>query len=76
MSNSKRWVEKKKQRFRGVRMYKKPDRNQETLDDFILPFGGRLKSDNRWVKMARMMPWDFIEDIYLGRTEKTNLSRN
>ena len=46
-------------------MYRKRDRNQQTLDDFILPFGGKLKADNRWVKMAGMMPWDFIEDIYL-----------
>jgi len=45
-------------------MYRKRDREQITLDDFILPFGGKLRADNRWVKLAAMMPWDFIEDIY------------
>jgi len=53
-------------------MYRKRDRNQQTLDDFILPFGGKLKADNRWVKMARMMPWDFIEDIYLESMSQEN----
>ena len=56
----------------GRKMYRKRDRNQETLDDFILPFGGKLKADNRWVKMARMMPWDFIEDIYVESMSEEN----
>lgn len=29
-----------------------------------MPFGGKLRADNRWVKLAELMPWDFIEDIY------------
>lgn len=29
-----------------------------------MPFGGKLKADNRWVKLANLMPWDKIEDIY------------
>jgi len=45
-------------------MYRKRDRAQITLDDFIMPFGGKLRADNRWVKLAELMPWDFIEDIY------------
>jgi hypothetical protein len=53
-------------------MYRKRDRNQQTVDDFILPFGGKLKADNRWVKMAQMMPWDFIEDIYLESMSQEN----
>jgi hypothetical protein len=35
-----------------------------TLDDFILPFGGKLQAGNRWVKLSRLMPWDYIEDVY------------
>lgn len=46
------------------KMYRKRDREQITLDDFITPFGGKLLANNRWVKLAEMMPWDFIEDIY------------
>lgn len=50
--------------LRGADMYRKRNKTQLTLDDFILPFGGKLLADNRWVKMAQLMPWDFIEDIY------------
>ena len=35
-----------------------------TLEDFILPFGGKLDAGNRWVKLAALMPWDMIEDVY------------
>lgn len=46
-------------------MYKKKsERLQMTLEDFVLPFGGRLSAENRWVKLAGLMPWDMIEDIY------------
>jgi len=29
-----------------------------------MPFGGKLRAGNRWVKLAGIMPWDFIEDVY------------
>lgn len=45
-------------------MYKKIDREQLSFEEFILPFGGKLLADNRWVKIAKLMPWDIIEDIY------------
>lgn len=45
-------------------MYKKADRNQISIDEFILPFGGKLNPENRWVKLAELMPWELIEDIY------------
>jgi len=35
-----------------------------TVEDFIPPFGGKLNADNRWVKMAKIIPWEMIEDIY------------
>ena len=35
-----------------------------TLEDFILPFGGKLDAGSRWVKLAALMPWDMIEDVY------------
>ena len=48
-------------------MYRKRDRDQLTLEHFLLPFGGKLSADNRWVKLAQLMPWDFIEDIYAAQ---------
>ena len=44
-------------------MYRKKD-NQQTIEDFILPFEGKLKADNRWVEMAEIVPWDEIEQEY------------
>jgi len=31
---------------------------------FILPFGGRLKPENRWVKLSSVVPWDDLEPAY------------
>jgi len=31
------------------------------MEEFFLPFGGRLRKDNRWVQMANMIPWDHVE---------------
>ena len=44
-------------------MYRKKD-NQQTIDDFILPFDGALQADNRWVIKARLIPWDDSEGDY------------
>ena len=30
------------------------------MDEFFMPFGGRLMKDNRWVRLAEMMPWDVL----------------
>jgi hypothetical protein len=51
-------------------MYRKRNREQVSLDDFIPPFGGKLLADNRWVKLARVIPWDRIEDRYARRFGK------
>jgi transposase, IS5 family len=33
-------------------------------DDFFLPFGGKLNKNNRWVKLAAIIPWWEFEDRY------------
>ncbi len=38
-------------------MYRKND-GQTTTYDFILPFGGHLKEDNRRVKLHHMIDWE------------------
>lgn len=38
--------------------------NQTEFVDFLLPFGGKLKISNRWVKLADMMPWQVVEECY------------
>lgn len=34
------------------------------LEEFIMPFGGKLNANNRWVKLSKVIPWDIIEDRY------------
>ena len=35
-----------------------------TFEKFFLPFGGKLRSDNRWVKLAKRIPWHEFEETY------------
>jgi len=44
-------------------MYRKPS-PQFTIDDFILPFSGKLNAENRWVRLAKLIPWDEFEEDY------------
>ena len=44
-------------------IYRK-QKNQPEFEDFYLPFGGKLRSDNRWVKLAKIIPWGEIEERY------------
>jgi len=30
-------------------------------DDFFLPLGGKLNKENRWVKLAQLVPWAYAE---------------
>ena len=36
----------------------KADPHQTEFVDFYLPFNGRLKASNRWLKLAALVPWD------------------
>lgn len=38
--------------------------NQPSFPDFKLPFNSRLSKDNRWVKLANLIPWEKIEQHY------------
>jgi transposase, IS5 family len=38
--------------------------SQLLISDFILPFDGKLDSDNRWIILAKQIPWDSIVNIY------------
>ena len=44
-------------------MFRKMEK-QLYIEEFILPFAGKLKADNRWVKLAKIIPWDIIEERY------------
>lgn len=38
--------------------------SQPEFPDFYLPFGGKLDSKNRWVRLAQLVPWDVVESCY------------
>jgi len=59
-------------------MYRQQDKEQLGIEDYFLPFEGQLDSENRWVKLSKLMPWDYIEEVYskgfspdTGRAAKT-----
>ena len=44
-------------------MYKHTSKQLE-FENFNLPFEGKLRSDNRWVKLAKFIPWEDFESSY------------
>jgi len=46
-------------------MYRSDSRGQLEFPNFYLPFSGHLDPDNRWIALARLIPWDLAEEIYL-----------
>lgn len=44
-------------------MYRRPT-SQMVFEEFILPFEGKLDANNRWVKLAKIIPWEQIENDY------------
>jgi hypothetical protein len=48
-------------------MYRREHRDQLSFKDFFLPFGGQLSGDNRWIKLAELIPWDDLEDDYASQ---------
>ncbi len=45
-------------------MYRIEDKKQQRLENFILPFGGHLNEENRWVLLSEKVPWEEIEQDY------------
>ncbi len=51
-------------------MYRTASPGQLSFQDFYLPFGGKLSGDNRWVKLAELIPWEEFEQAYAGQFSK------
>jgi len=45
-------------------MYRSKNHQQLEFSDFYLPFSGHLDPENRWVTLARLVPWELAEEIY------------
>ncbi len=48
-------------------MYRREHRDQLSFEDFFLPFGGKLSGDNRWIRLAELIPWEELEDDYAAQ---------
>ena len=45
-------------------MYRTSCPGQLSFENFYLPFGGKLSGENRWVKLAELIPWEEVETTY------------
>jgi hypothetical protein len=45
-------------------MYRSNRSPQLEFPDFYLPFSGHLDPENRWIQLARLVPWPLAEAIY------------
>lgn len=45
-------------------MYRGKDRKTMALFSELFPFGGKLDGENRWIKIAGLIPWDRLENKY------------
>jgi transposase, IS5 family len=45
-------------------MYRQESPKQQSFEDFYLPFGGHLNPNNRWIRLAQLIPWDEFEASY------------
>lgn len=53
-------------------MYRMPETQQLTFDKFFLPFGGKLCRNNRWVRLADIIPWAEFESAYANTLTGSN----
>jgi IS5 family transposase len=53
-------------------MYKRTEAQILLPHEFFLPFGGKLNPDNRWVKLAALIPWWEIEEKYAKNFKNTD----
>jgi hypothetical protein len=56
------------------KIYRKKIQQQREFEDFYLPFGRKLRSDNRWVRLTKLIPGMVGKNIGV-RLENNNLPR-
>ena len=54
-------------------MYRRSDPNQLAFEDFHLPFGGKLRSNNRWVILSKQIPWSQVKVEYIDHFSKEDM---
>ena len=52
-------------------MYRTKNKCQLSINEFHLPFGGKLDPDNRWVLLSELIPWQELEETYAPQFNAT-----
>ncbi len=52
-------------------MYRKHHNGQLSIEEFHVPFGGKLDPENRWVIFSSLMPWEELEATYATQFSPT-----
>jgi hypothetical protein len=52
-------------------MYQKQYNGQLSIEEFHLPFGGKLDSENRWVLLSQWIPREELEEAYAPQFSAT-----
>jgi hypothetical protein len=48
----------------GLKIYDFQSAGQLSIEEFYVPFGGKLDPGNRWVVLANVFPWEPLENQY------------
>ena len=56
---------------KGASTHKYVSPNQLTICGFDTPFEQHLTSENRWVKLSKLIPWDKIVVLYNNQFKST-----
>ena len=46
------------------KLYRRRDKKTGWLFKELMPFGGKLNDNNRWLKMEELIPWEELEEEY------------
>jgi len=47
-------------------LYRAKDHLTTPLFAELFPFGGKIDNNNRWLKIARLIPWDSLVQAFCG----------
>lgn len=53
-------------------MIKYNSTQQLSIEEFKTPFEANLDKNNRWVKLAQLLPWDDMAKVYYSKMCKDN----
>jgi IS5 family transposase len=52
-------------------MYRIHHNGQLSIEEFHVPFGGKLNPDNRWALFSSLMPWEALEETFASQFNPT-----